>query len=1426
MRHLFISLYCLISFIILMGLPAYATYDKTLPNPRGGTDLNSPGTNGNVLTSNGTNWTSSTPTSVSSQYNDHALTTNGTFGIAIPQQPVSAPSGILQPLPPLGGLSIGTLKEVAITSAADHICVGPDGNIWYTSYISNKVGKIDPVTLTNTEYSGGLTHPSGICVGPDGNIWFTENSNAGNSIDKITTSGTITRYSVPTSNAQPLGICAGPDGNLWFTENNQNKIGKCTTSGTITEYTNGTGCTAPWWICAGPDGNLWFTDDGNGVNGKACSITTSGVVTVYTLSYSQPEGGIATGADGNLWLCGNTRNITKITPSGTQTDYLTTSGRAPYGLSAGPDGKLWMVSSSGALKAISIDTLGNITEYNPPTSTTSGIGTCTGPDGNIWFTEYNTGKLAVVPLSPINSSTNTPAQSLVSTSSPTTFKAGSVWVDSLELRYQPDVSLYGKALLSYSQGPQSLQSKTEISSGMILGNLTGWNFTDPWDIIVGPDNRIWTSADGTNNVYVIDPKSGSTSTYSVFSGNPTSAICTGSDGNVWAAAQLSTNNIAKITPSGTVTLYSTTTSQSSTRTICAGSDGNIWMARDTDTNSGTRQVIKITTGGTVTEYAPGLAHSIACLITGPDGNLWGLERTSGTTTKMAVLDTSGNLLHEYTAGTHSQSLHSANNQNMCIGMDGNIWFVLGNYTNKITPSGTLTEYNQNSFALGSLNGITSGSDGYMYITENTNPIFPGTVSRIDTSGNLTNYYIGGGVSISGSASNRNTSGLVVGPDGNLWITDDTQQISRINLIDNSTTVGNGGSGLSIPIGTTALRPSSTISTPSFRYNSTTNSFEGYSGSAWVNFMTSANAPLPTTAPASPVAGNIWVDGTQIKVQDNGSITSVVPNPANATSTQTMVNVLSNGYSASFGSMWGWKASDGSSNSIKPFTICQGPDRNIWVAGNQAVGKFSSLGIFTYYATPTAGDNVTGLCAGPDGLIWGCDNTGSKIFHMTTSGGSGTNISTTTTSAKPQGICTDGTNLWVTYQKSGTHIIAKITTGGTLTEYTPGLTGTPFGICYDAKSGNLWVTEPSTSSTNYVAQITTAGTLVGEYTCPNSSSQVNSICSGSDGNLWAVEANSTNILKITSAGSFTQYSIPSFNGAVPSLYSVCAGSDGNIYATGTDNGTVGDAVVASITTSGTVTLYNSNYNGGGFVGKLGQSICSGADGNLYCVIGANNNGTQQVWGFGIQPSAASIAAPQGLYVPLSSYTQRTFSKSLLSNGGGPAGSSLLYYSTDGGNGQSSLCFLDFNNTAYSGVIKSQLDDTNDRSPELAIIPVGSTTERPATPLSEGIRFNSTTTMWEGFDGTAWGNIPRTGQKQAASGAALAGTGTLSSGSATINTTAVTSSSIVFIVDQGGGVLANIGSLYEDKPSRVAGTSFAVKSTNTLDSSNFGWWIVEP
>jgi len=112
---------------------------------------------------------------------------------------------------------------------------------------------------------------SAITVGPDGALWFF-----GGGIGRITTSGGLILYqcnpvcgSSAANFGAGVGIAAGPDGALWFADDGA--IGRITTSGVITEYTLPSP-SSPGGITAGPDGAMWFTDD----VGKIGRITKTG----------------------------------------------------------------------------------------------------------------------------------------------------------------------------------------------------------------------------------------------------------------------------------------------------------------------------------------------------------------------------------------------------------------------------------------------------------------------------------------------------------------------------------------------------------------------------------------------------------------------------------------------------------------------------------------------------------------------------------------------------------------------------------------------------------------------------------------------------------------------------------------------------------------------------------------------------------------------------------------------------------------------------------------------------------------------------------------------------------------------------------------------------------------------------------------------
>ncbi len=140
-------------------------------------------------------------------------------------------------------------------SDPSRIVTGPDGNLWFTEQGAvgsmgccqptfpslGKIGRITPsgrITEFTTPGQSSLaagSNPAGIAVGPDGNLWFTEYSyftkdtmvqHGGNKIGRITPSGNITEFPIPTPYSRDDGITSGApgDGHMYFTESPANFV--------------------------------------------------------------------------------------------------------------------------------------------------------------------------------------------------------------------------------------------------------------------------------------------------------------------------------------------------------------------------------------------------------------------------------------------------------------------------------------------------------------------------------------------------------------------------------------------------------------------------------------------------------------------------------------------------------------------------------------------------------------------------------------------------------------------------------------------------------------------------------------------------------------------------------------------------------------------------------------------------------------------------------------------------------------------------------------------------------------------------------------------------------------------------------------------------------------------------------------------------
>lgn len=274
------------------------------------------------------------------------------------------------------------------TSGADlgDMTTGPDGNLWFTEGMANKIGRITPAgTITEYPLPNANSYPTHITAGPDGNLWFTEGGSAAARIGRITPDGAVTEFVVCVPGSSIEGITAGPDGNLWFTEYSRNKVGRISPAGSITEFAIPTTTGAPLGISAGSDGNIWFTEQ---EANKIVRMSPVGVTTEFgglgtqTGGLSSYPSSMTAGADGNLWFVG-VNKVGRITTAGVLTEFPVADLSGHLTSTRGPDGNVWF-AGRGYLGRVT--PAGVITEMPVPTIyAEQPQGMTAGPDGNVWF---------------------------------------------------------------------------------------------------------------------------------------------------------------------------------------------------------------------------------------------------------------------------------------------------------------------------------------------------------------------------------------------------------------------------------------------------------------------------------------------------------------------------------------------------------------------------------------------------------------------------------------------------------------------------------------------------------------------------------------------------------------------------------------------------------------------------------------------------------------------------------------------------------------------------------------------------------------------------------------------------------------------------------------------------------------------------------
>jgi virginiamycin B lyase len=342
------------------------------------------------------------------------------------------------------------------------VAVGSDGNVWYSSVDTYKVGRIDLSAVTPPAAASSVFQRVGPFTyyygGPSGTLLqrgFPEGITAnGRYVDvAMTESDRIQRVPVdaahlaggvpapgaeqvdpgdfnptqsafawrtirPQDNGQPhlLTSGIGATSDEWIAMNTD-------AAWAITETAAGAvwtarfpttglvGCcftqadtvylTGPAAVTGTTTGGVWFTGYTSGHLDRA---DTGAVVEESPPTADSGPNDIVTTSDGALWFTETKAgNIGRRDPLlGTYTE--THVGNEPYGITVGADGNVWF-TVRGDNKVGRIDVAGNVSTWTVQTAGSQPTAITTGPDGKIYVTEYLSGKVARLSVDALNRAT-------------------------------------------------------------------------------------------------------------------------------------------------------------------------------------------------------------------------------------------------------------------------------------------------------------------------------------------------------------------------------------------------------------------------------------------------------------------------------------------------------------------------------------------------------------------------------------------------------------------------------------------------------------------------------------------------------------------------------------------------------------------------------------------------------------------------------------------------------------------------------------------------------------------------------------------------------------------------------------------------------------------------------------------------------------
>ena len=224
--------------------------------------------------------------------------------------------------------------------------LGPDGSLWYTAQMANKLGRLNPKTGEIKEYPLKTENsgPHGLVADEQGNIWFTA-AFKGYVGELDPRKGAVKEYKMPDARGRdPHTPVFDSQGILWFTVERGNAIGRLDPkTGDVKLKEVPTPRAAPYGIVVTSRGVPIFCEFGT--NRLASIDPASMKITEYPLPGGARPRRLAMSEDAVIYYTDyargtlgrfdtNTRKVEEwSSPGGTQSK--------PYAIAVTPDGMVW-----------------------------------------------------------------------------------------------------------------------------------------------------------------------------------------------------------------------------------------------------------------------------------------------------------------------------------------------------------------------------------------------------------------------------------------------------------------------------------------------------------------------------------------------------------------------------------------------------------------------------------------------------------------------------------------------------------------------------------------------------------------------------------------------------------------------------------------------------------------------------------------------------------------------------------------------------------------------------------------------------------------------------------------------------------------------------------------------------------------------------